>query len=83
MRYARVLFCRYLREMISIAGAPNILFASDGPAFNLYGMRNQWWAGLFRDLPDKAPAGLTFTREEMDLILYQNAQRILGPVGEG
>lgn len=76
------LFCRYLRDMISIAGAPNILFASDGPAFNLYGMRNKWWAQLFRDLPEKAPSGITFTQEEVDMILYKNAQRILGPVGE-
>ena len=73
------LFCRYLRDMISIAGAHNILFATDGPAFDLYGMDAKWWADLFRSLPEKAPAGIKFNHEEIEAILHLNARRVLGP----
>ena len=73
------LFCRTLRDMISIAGAQNILFATDGPAFDLYGMDGKWWADLFRSLPEKAPAGIKFNDEEIEAILNLNARRVLGP----
>lgn len=74
------LFCRYLREFISIAGPSNLLFASDGPAFNLYGMDNKWWVDMFKRLPEKAPAGIEFTPQEIRAVLQDNAQRILGPI---
>jgi hypothetical protein len=32
----------------------------------------------YQDLPEKAPAGIKFTNEEVDAILGGNAARILG-----
>ncbi|MCF8033498.1 MAG: amidohydrolase family protein [Desulfarculaceae bacterium] len=74
------LFCRYLRDILSIAGTNNLLFASDGPAFNLYDMDNQWWVNLFKSLPEKAPKGIEFTPQEIEAVMQGNAQRILGPI---
>lgn len=77
------LFCRYLREMLTIGGAHNFLFATDGPAFRLYGLHNKNYVELFKGLPEKAPAGIEFSEEEVEAILYRNAQRILGlPFGQ-
>ncbi|MBW2054063.1 MAG: hypothetical protein JRI85_17830, partial [Deltaproteobacteria bacterium] len=36
------------------------------------------WIDLLKDLPDKAPNGIVFTREEIDAILGGNASSILG-----
>ncbi|MFZ5868119.1 MAG: amidohydrolase family protein [Thermodesulfobacteriota bacterium] len=71
------LFCRYLRDMLDIAGADQFLFATDGPAFRLYGMKNSTYVQLIRDLPEKAPAGIRFTSEEVEKILYKNALRVM------
>ncbi len=71
------LFCRYFRDFLSIAGSDNVLFATDGPAFRLYGLNNRQWVDLIQNLPEKAPAGITFTTAEIDAILSGNAGRLI------
>ncbi|WP_054033044.1 amidohydrolase family protein [Desulfatitalea tepidiphila] len=74
------LFCRYLRDFLTIAGSDNVLFATDGPAFRLYGLNNRQWVDLIQNLPEKAPPGITFTTAEIDAILSKNAMRLIGKV---
>ena len=71
------LFCRYLRDMISIAGSENFLFATDGPSFRLYSMGNKEWAKMIRNLPENAPSGIKFSPDEIDNLLYKNAMRVM------
>jgi predicted TIM-barrel fold metal-dependent hydrolase len=70
-------FCRFLREAIDISGAEQIVFASDGPGFELL-ISNEQWVKIVKDLPLKAPHGIKFTSEEVSAILGGNARRILG-----
>lgn len=71
------LFCRYLRDMMSIGGSENFLFATDGPAFRLYNLGNKEWAEMIKKLPESAPSGITFSPEEVENILYKNALRVM------
>ena len=72
------LFCRYLRDMIDIAGSDQkFLFATDGPAFRLYNLGNKEWVEMIKRLPDNAPSGITFSAEEVENILYKNALRVM------
>ncbi len=77
------LFCRYFRDFLSIAGAQNVLFATDGPAFRIYGLNNREWVDLIKSLPEKSPAGIEFSSSEIEAVLSQNACRVLGlPLSE-
>jgi len=67
-------FVRILREMVSSVGADNIFFATDGPSFRLYNLQNKDWAAMIRDLPRKAPEGLTFQESEVEWLLGKSAQ---------
>lgn len=71
------LFCRYLRDMISIGGSGNFLFATDGPSFRLYNLGNKEWVDIIKNLPENAPPGINFSSEEIDNILYKNALRVM------
>lgn len=76
---------RTLGRMRDHVGPHRILYGSDhisGPRYS--GARNTLpdLVAFLRDLPERAaPYGVTFTREESDLILGGNAARILG-IGE-
>lgn len=70
------LFCRELRTAIDLVGAHKILFGSDAPIQRLLHPIGKW-VEVIRDLPEKAPAGIRFTREEVELILGANAKAIL------
>jgi predicted TIM-barrel fold metal-dependent hydrolase len=71
------LFCRELRDIINYAGASKILFGTDNPmASTVEPTKN--WIQLLKDLPEKAPAGITFSKEEIEGILGGNAASILG-----
>ncbi len=70
------LFCRELRTAIDLVGPNKILFGSDAPVQTLLDPLRKWIDAI-RDLPDKAPDGIRFTREEVDLILGKNAQAVL------
>lgn len=80
-RYKRnpVRFYQLFRDMLDIAGARKVLFASDFPAFEKV-VDYRAWADVFRapdqDLLDRA--GVRLTDEERALMLAGNARRILG-----
>jgi uncharacterized protein len=74
------LFCRELRAVIDLVGPTKILFGSDAPIQALlYPIKMM--VQFVRDLPEKAPAGIRFTREEVELILGGNARSVLGLAG--
>ncbi|MBI2864059.1 MAG: amidohydrolase family protein [Chloroflexi bacterium] len=70
-------FCRYLRDMLDIAGTDAVLFGSDGPNFTAL-VTNEEFVQILRDLPRKAPPGIKFTEEEVAAMLGGNAQRVFG-----
>jgi predicted TIM-barrel fold metal-dependent hydrolase len=71
------LFCRELRDLLDYAGASKVLFGTDNPIFSVVFPTKEWIA-LLKGLPTKAPAGIQFTREEVDGILGGNAAQMLG-----
>ena len=71
------LFCRQLRDVIDLVGPSKILFGSDAPVQTLlYPIKTM--VQFIRDLPQKAPAGIHFTKEEVELILGGNAKAVFG-----
>ena len=70
-------FCRTLREMLDLVGPGTLLFGTDGPTFRLYTFNNQKWVKTIQELPKNAPPGITFSREEIETILWKNAQQLL------
>lgn len=70
-------FCRALRDFLNFTEPERILFGSDSPSFRSI-MSNADWVQLIRDLPKKSPDGITFTEDEIGLVLGGNAQRLLG-----
>jgi len=74
------LFCRELRDLIDYAGVSKVLFGTDNPIASII-EPTKTWVQLIRDLPVKAPGGLTFTEEEVEAILGGNAASILGMEG--
>jgi predicted TIM-barrel fold metal-dependent hydrolase len=71
------LFCRELRDIIDLVGPSKVLFGTDGPVYPVAESPGDW-VRLIKDLPERAPEGIRFTREEADAILGGNAARILG-----
>ena len=71
------LFCRELRDLIDFTGVDKILFGTDDPVFRIVRPTSDW-IQLLKDLPEKAPAGIKFTHEEVNAILGENAAKILG-----
>ncbi|MBI2877559.1 MAG: amidohydrolase [Candidatus Tectomicrobia bacterium] len=70
-------FCQILRSVLDIAGADRLLLGTDGPV-NRAVLSDREWVALIRELPQKAPAGLTFRQEEVEAILGGNARRLFG-----
>jgi len=71
------LFCRELRDILDYAGCHKVLFGTDNPLFNtVEPTRN--WVRLLKELPARAPEGITFTEEEIAAILGGNAASLLG-----
>ncbi|MFC1895494.1 amidohydrolase family protein [Thermodesulfobacteriota bacterium] len=71
------LFCRELRDLIDIAGHSKVLFGTDNPVSSV-GRPTGEWIQIIRDLPANAPEAVTFTEEEVDAILGNNAASLLG-----
>jgi predicted TIM-barrel fold metal-dependent hydrolase len=70
-------FCRELRGILDCAGSSKVLFGTDNPiASTLEPTRA--FIQLLRDLPEKAPAGIVFTPDEIEAILGGNAAALLG-----
>ncbi|MFX0083836.1 MAG: amidohydrolase family protein [Candidatus Hodarchaeota archaeon] len=71
------LFCRELRDLIDYAGLEKVLFASDGPVYDIV-IPTKDYIQLIKDLPKNAPKGIKFTEEEVEAILGNNAAKLLG-----
>ena len=71
------LFCRELRDVLDYAGSTKVLFGTDNPIASTI-EPTQNWIRLLKDLPEKAPAGISFSQDEIDGILGRNAASILG-----
>ena len=69
---------RKLKVMRDAVGAHRILFGTDQPAINQTDFElTKKWVELFEDLPNVARKyGVDFSREETELILHGNAERI-------
>jgi predicted TIM-barrel fold metal-dependent hydrolase len=70
------LFCRELRDLIDYAGLEKVLFASDGPVYDIV-IPTKDYIQLIKDLTKNAPKGIKFTQEEVDAILGGNAAKLL------
>ena len=70
------LFCRELRTILDFLGPQKVLLGSDAPIHTLL-KPIKTWVNIIRSLPEESPDGISFTREEVDLILGGNAMRIL------
>jgi predicted TIM-barrel fold metal-dependent hydrolase len=70
-------FCRDLRGLIDYAGISKIFFGTDNPFCSILEPTKNW-IQLIKDLPESAPAGITFSQEEVDAILGGNAVSMLG-----
>ncbi len=71
------LFCRELRDLIDYAGLEKVMFASDGPVYDIV-IPTKKYIELIKNLPKDAPKGIKFTQEEVDAILGNNAAKFLG-----
>jgi len=71
------LFCRELRDLIDYAGLEKVMFASDGPIYDIV-IPTKKYIQLIKNLPKNAPKGIKFTEEEVDAILGNNAAKLLG-----
>lgn len=70
-------FCRSVRDLLDHVGFDKVLFGSDTPASRSQ-MPVPEWVQLWRDLPQKAAGGVTFTDREIEGILGGNAARTFG-----
>jgi len=70
-------FCRALREFLDFTEPERIFFGSDSPSFRSI-MSNTDWVQLIKGLPEKSPKGISFSKDEIELIMGGNAQRLLG-----
>jgi hypothetical protein len=69
-------FCHVLRRCLDGVGVDRVLFGCDGPVWTLWYSR-KWWVDLVRALPERPESANRFTQEEVDAMLYKNAERIL------
>lgn len=70
-------FCQVLRAVLDTAGPGKVFFGTDGPFLRPL-VPDGEYLRLIRELPEKAPSPLKFTREEVNGILGENARRVLG-----
>jgi predicted TIM-barrel fold metal-dependent hydrolase len=71
------LFCRELRDLLDYAGDSKVLFGTDNPIYSIIKPTSDL-IRLMKDLPSKAPEGISFTEEEVSAMLGGNASSILG-----
>jgi predicted TIM-barrel fold metal-dependent hydrolase len=71
------LFCRELRDILDYTGPSKVLFGTDNPMASAI-VPTKTLIQLLKDLPEKAPAGISFTQKEIDGILGGNASALLG-----
>jgi len=68
-------FRGYLRELLDLVGASQVLFATDGPVFEPH-VSTRRFIEIVRRLPEESADGLRFTQQEVDAMLGGNAARI-------
>ncbi|MBN2284735.1 MAG: amidohydrolase [Deltaproteobacteria bacterium] len=69
-------FCHMLRAAFDEAGAEKFLWGTDNPILeNVIPVKD--WLQMVRELPENAPDGLVFTKEEIEAVLGGNARKIL------
>ncbi len=61
-------FCHNVRRALDALGPGRVLFGTDGPFLRPV-ISSKDWVQMVRDLPQKAPEGLTFTEAEIEAIL--------------
>jgi uncharacterized protein len=71
------LFCQNLRFALDAFGPGRVLFGTDGP-FYRPAMPNKDFIQQVRSLPEKAPEGIQFSKEEVEGMLGGNAAIMLG-----
>ncbi len=69
-------FCHILRAAFDEATAEKFLWGTDNPVLEGVISAKQWLQ-MIRDLPENAPEGLTFTPDEIKILLGGNAERII------
>jgi hypothetical protein len=70
------LFCRELRDIIDYVGVEKVLFGSDSPIYDIV-LPVENLIEKIKKLPEEAPNGIKFTKEEIDAILGENAAKLL------
>lgn len=70
-------FCCELRNIIDFTGISKVLFGTDGPVTSIIEPASTM-VDLIKNLPENAPEGISFTKEEVDAILGGNAASMLG-----
>jgi hypothetical protein len=68
-------FCQVLRHALDRLGKDRVLFGTDNP-FVAALMSTKDYAELIKGLPQNAPEGISFTEEEVNAILGENAARL-------
>ena len=72
-------FFRELRALISTAGKERVIFGTDWPALWIVPkVSHDVRVRLLRELPETAPGGVSFDRDEIDLLLGGVAEAALG-----
>jgi len=69
-------FVRAFRSALDNFGVERVLFGTDGPYIRQV-LSDKDYVQLIKDLPEKAPDGITFTSEEIEAVLGGNAARLL------
>ena len=70
-------FCHMLRAAFDEADASKFLWGTDNPILEaVIPMKD--WLNMIKELPDNAPDGIKFTKEEIDAVLGENAAKIFG-----
>ncbi|MCD6281472.1 MAG: amidohydrolase family protein [Deltaproteobacteria bacterium] len=69
-------FCHMMRDAFDEATAEKFLWGTDNPVLEaVIPMKD--WLKMIKDLPENAPDGLKFTKEEIDAVLGENAAKII------
>jgi hypothetical protein len=71
-------FCTVLRNALDRLGKDRVLFGTDNPFVSAL-MSTKEYADLIKGLPQNSPEGITFTEDEVNAILGENAARIYAP----
>ncbi len=69
-------FCHMMRDAFDEATAEKFLWGTDNPILEaVIPMKD--WLEMIKNLPENAPDGIKFTKEEIDAVLGENAAKII------